>query len=109
MVYNNVQMMKYEADEAQREAWIASIDAVAALNLKIVVAGHKSVGAADLPENLAASQQYLRDFATVAKKGGPVADLRTACSSCMASATSRTPYWISARAEVARRDRDLRA
>src|SRR6266849_571993 len=54
VVYNNVHMMMYEADESKREAWIASIDAVAALNPKIVVAGHKSVGAADLPENLAA-------------------------------------------------------
>src|ERR1700726_5281121 len=48
VVYNNVPMMMHEADEAKREAWIASIDAVAALNPKIVVAGHKSVGAADL-------------------------------------------------------------
>ena len=31
VVYNNVHMMMYEADEAKREAWIASIDAVAAL------------------------------------------------------------------------------
>src|SRR6266852_5783968 len=30
VVYNNVHMMFYEADEAKREAWIASIDAVAA-------------------------------------------------------------------------------
>src|SRR4029077_1815182 len=54
VVYNNVHMMMYEADEAKREPWIAIIDAVAALKAKIVVAGHKSVGAPDLPENLAA-------------------------------------------------------
>src|SRR5260370_32952489 len=65
-------MMMDEAAEAKREAWIASVDAVAALNAKIVVAGHKSVGAADLPENLAASQRYLGDFTTLAKKGGTV-------------------------------------
>jgi hypothetical protein len=69
VVYNNVQMMMYEADEAKRAAWIASIDAVAALNPKIDVAGHKSVGAPDLPDNLVASQQYLRDFTTLAKEG----------------------------------------
>src|SRR6202140_654654 len=68
VVYNNVHMMMYEADEAKREAWLASIDVVAALKPKIVVAGHKSVGAADLPDNLGASQQYLRDFTTLAKK-----------------------------------------
>src|ERR1700726_1271733 len=65
VVYNNVHMMFYEADESKREAWIASIDAVAALKPKIVVAGHKSVGTPDLPENLAASRQYLCDFTTV--------------------------------------------
>src|SRR6185436_17512378 len=59
VVYNNVHMMMYEADEAKREAWTASIETVAAMNPKIVVAGHKSVGGADLPENLAASQRYL--------------------------------------------------
>src|ERR1700680_4881821 len=75
VVYNNVHMMMFEADEAKREAWIASIDVVAALNPKIVVAGHKSVGAADLPQNLAASQLYLRNFTAVAKKGGTVEDL----------------------------------
>src|ERR1700739_2380901 len=75
VVYNNVHMMMYEADEAKREGWIASIDAIAALNPKIVVAGHKSVAACDLPENLAASQQYLRDFTTIANRGGSVEEL----------------------------------
>src|ERR1700749_2344717 len=76
VVYNNVHMMMYEADEAKREAWIASIDAIAALNPKIVVAGHKSVGASDLPDNtLAVSQEYVRDFTAVAKKSGSVEDL----------------------------------
>ena len=54
--------MTAETDESSREAWIASLDAVAALEPEIVVAGHKRVGVPDLPENIAASQQYLRDF-----------------------------------------------
>ena len=103
VVYNNVHMMMYEADEAKRGAWIASIDAVAALNPKIVVAGHKSVGAADLPENLAASQQYLRDFSTVAKKGGTVEDLVHGMLELHGERDQPHTLWISARAEVARR------
>ena len=77
------------------KAWIASIGAIAALNPKIVVAGHKSVGASDLPENLAASQQYLRDFTTVANRGGML----------YLHGERDQPHtlWISARAEVARR------
>jgi glyoxylase-like metal-dependent hydrolase (beta-lactamase superfamily II) len=103
VVYNNVHMMMYEADEAKREAWIASIDAVAALNPQIVVAGHKSVGAADLPENLAASQQYLRDFTTVAKRGGTAEDLVHGMLKLHGGRDQPHTLWISARAEVARR------
>ncbi len=103
VVYNNVHMMMYEADEAKREAWIASIDAVAALNPKTVVAGHKSVGAADLPENLAASQRYLRDFTTLAKKGGTVEDLVNSMLELHGERDQPHTLWISARAEVARR------
>jgi glyoxylase-like metal-dependent hydrolase (beta-lactamase superfamily II) len=45
VVYNGVHMMTAETDEQSRGAWIASLDAVAALNPSTVVAGHKSVGA----------------------------------------------------------------
>ncbi len=103
VVYNNVHMMMYEADEAKREAWIASIEAVAALNPKIVVAGHKSVGAADLPENLAASQRYLRDFTALAKKGGTVEDLVHGMLELHGERDQPHTLWVSARAEVARR------
>jgi len=103
VVYNNVHMMMYEADEAKREAWIASIDAVAALNAKTVVAGHKSVGAADLPENLEASQRYLRDFSTLAKKLGTVEDFVEGMLELHGERDQPHTLWISARAEVARR------
>ena len=103
VVYNNVHMMMYEADEAKRDKWIASIDAIAALKPQIVVAGHKSVGAPDLPENLAASQQYLRDFSRVAKKGGPMEDLVHGMLELHGERDQPHTLWISARAEVARR------
>ena len=103
VVYNNVHMMMYEANEAKREAWMASIDAIAALNPKIVVAGHKSVGASDLPENLAASQQYLRDFTTVANRGGSVEELVHGMLDLHGERDQPHTLWISARAEVARR------
>ena len=75
VVYNGVHMMTAETDEQRREAWIASLDAVAALDPTIVVAGHKSVGAPDLPESIAASQQYLRDFSRIVNEGGSVEDI----------------------------------
>lgn len=103
VVYNNVHMMYYEADEAKRENWIASIDAVAALTPKIVVAGHKSVGAADLPENtLAVSQQYVRDFTAVAREGRTVENLVHGMLELHGERDQPHTLWISARAEVAR-------
>src|SRR3989441_203501 len=74
-----------------------------ALNPKIVVAGHKRVGAADRPENLAASQQYLRDFTTLAKRGGTVEDLVYGMLELHGERDQPHTLWISARAEVARR------
>ena len=81
----------------------SSIDAIAALNPKIVVAGHKSVGASDSPENLAASQRYLRDFTTVANGGGSVQELVHGVLDLHGERDQPHTLWISARAEVARR------
>ena len=104
VVYNNVHMMFYEADAAKREAWIASIDAIAALNATTVVAGHKSVGAADLPENtLAVSQQYVRDFNASAKDAGTVEDIVNRMLELHGERDQPHTLWISARAEIARR------
>src|SRR2546421_2158041 len=103
VLYNNVHMMMYEADEAKREAWIASIEVVEALNPKIVVAGHKSVGAADSAENLAASRQYLRDFTTVANNAGTVEDLVKGMLELHGERDQPHTLWISARAELPRR------
>lgn len=103
IVYNNVHMMMYEADETRRQAWIASIDSIARLNPQIVVAGHKRVGAADSPKDLAASQQYLRDFSAIAKKSDAVDDLVHAMLELHGERDQPHTLWISARAEMARR------
>jgi glyoxylase-like metal-dependent hydrolase (beta-lactamase superfamily II) len=103
VVYNNVHMMMYEADAAKREAWIASIDVIADLNPKIVVAGHKSVGAPDSADHLRASQQYLRDFSALADQGGTVEDLVDGMLAQHGQRDQPHTLWISARAEVARR------
>src|SRR5438128_1157711 len=68
-------MMQFETNEEKREACIASLDAIAALEPKIVVAGHKRAGLRDLPEHISASQQYLRDFTRIARERDTVDDL----------------------------------
>jgi hypothetical protein len=50
VVYNQVHMMMGEADEPAREAWIRSLDQIAALSPQIVVSGHPRVGAPSVPK-----------------------------------------------------------
>jgi glyoxylase-like metal-dependent hydrolase (beta-lactamase superfamily II) len=103
VAYNDVHMMMFEAGERQREAWIASLDAVAALSPKIVVAGHKPVGAPDGPENIAASQQYLRDFTRVAKEVHNAQGIVDGMLALHGDRENPHTLWLSAHAEIARR------
>ncbi|MFI1702611.1 MBL fold metallo-hydrolase [Streptomyces bobili] len=103
VVYNGVHMMTGETDEKSREAWIASLDAVAALNPKIVVAGHKSVGAPDLPESIGASQQYLHDFSRIINEQGSVEDVVDAMLKLHGDRDNPRALWHSARTAVAKR------
>ena len=103
VVYNGVHMMTAETDEQRRQAWIASLDAVAALDPTIVVAGHKSVGAPDLPESIAASQQYLRDFSRIVNEQESVEDIVAAMLELHGDRDNPRVLWHSARAAVAKR------
>jgi glyoxylase-like metal-dependent hydrolase (beta-lactamase superfamily II) len=103
VVYNGVHMMTAETDDKSRGAWIASLDAVAALNPAIVVAGHKSVGASDVPQSIAASQQYLRDFSHIVDEGGSVPEIVAAMLKLHGDRDNPRTLWHSARTAVARR------
>jgi len=103
IVYNNVHMMQMETNEEKREAWIASLDAIAALEPKIVVAGHKRAGSPDLPENIAASQRYLRDFTRIASQRDTVEDLVAGMMELHGDRDNPHTLWISARAALTTR------
>lgn len=63
VVYNDVHPSLATVNTKQlQDAWIASIDKVAALNPETVIAGHKRDGASDGVDNLAATRDYIRDF-----------------------------------------------
>jgi glyoxylase-like metal-dependent hydrolase (beta-lactamase superfamily II) len=103
IVYNNVHMMQFETNEAKRESWIGSLDAIAALEPKIVVAGHKGTGAPDLPEHVSASQRYLRDFTRIAKERNTVEDIVSGMMELHGDRDNPHTLWISARAAMANR------
>jgi glyoxylase-like metal-dependent hydrolase (beta-lactamase superfamily II) len=64
VAYNGIHCWLAQTDHEKREQWIASLDTIAALNPKIVVAGHKDPQARDddPPAILAATKTYIRDF-----------------------------------------------
>jgi hypothetical protein len=103
VVYNGVFMMTAETDEQARDAWIASLNAVAALNPKIVVAGHKKVGAPDPADSIGASQRYLRDFSRIVNSRDSVEDIVTAMLDLHRDRDNPRTLWHSARAAVAKR------
>jgi glyoxylase-like metal-dependent hydrolase (beta-lactamase superfamily II) len=103
VVYNGVHMMTGETDTAARQAWIESLDKVAALNPKVVVAGHKSVGAPDLPSSVGASQDYLRDFSRIVNDGGRVEDIVAEMLKLHGDRDNPRTLWYSARLAVSKR------
>lgn len=103
VVYNDVHMMQFETNDKKREAWIASLDAITALEPKIVVAGHKRAGSPDLPEHISASQQYLRDFTRIAQEQDSVEDLVAGMMELHGDRVNPHTLWISARAAVPKR------
>jgi glyoxylase-like metal-dependent hydrolase (beta-lactamase superfamily II) len=62
--YNRIHMWLAQTDHQARLDWLASIDKIAALAPRIVVAGHKAPGTPDddLAELITGSKQYIVDF-----------------------------------------------
>lgn len=61
-VYNGIHPFLGETDRQSRLEWIATLDALEALNPRAVVAGHKVPENADDPRIIGETRQYIRDF-----------------------------------------------
>ena len=74
IAYNNIHMWLWKSTPESREAWLASLDAVAALKPSTIITGHKDP---DAPDDNAArvldqSRRYIEDFDhTLATSGTP--------------------------------------
>ena len=62
VVYNQCHMYVGDTTPESRQNWIAALDRLAALDPKIVVAGHKKPSAPDLPSTIQETKRYLEDF-----------------------------------------------
>jgi glyoxylase-like metal-dependent hydrolase (beta-lactamase superfamily II) len=75
IVYNNIHMWLWNSTPDSREAWLASLDAVAALKPSTIITGHKDPDAPDdnATRVLDQSRRYIEDFdQTVAKSSTPL-------------------------------------
>lgn len=70
LAYNEIHQMLALTGPAQWSRWAASVDAVAALQPRIVVAGHKKPDASDHDGQaiLAGTKRYINDFAAVVQQ-----------------------------------------
>jgi glyoxylase-like metal-dependent hydrolase (beta-lactamase superfamily II) len=74
IVYNNIHMWLRNSTPDSRQAWLASLDAVAALKPSTIITGHKDPDAPDdnATRVLDQSRRYVEDFGqTVAKSSTP--------------------------------------
>ncbi|KAI1101178.1 Metallo-hydrolase/oxidoreductase [Jackrogersella minutella] len=63
IVYNDVHMWMTESPtQAQRDAWVKSLDKVASYNPEIVIGSHHKPGGVDGAFNIEASKQYIKTF-----------------------------------------------
>jgi len=62
VVYNGIHPYLGETDRQSRQGWISSLDKLAALKPRAVIAGHKLPESDDDPRNIVETQRYLRDF-----------------------------------------------
>jgi glyoxylase-like metal-dependent hydrolase (beta-lactamase superfamily II) len=64
IAYNNIHMWLWNSTPETRETWLASLDAVAALNASTIITGHKDPGAPDdnAARVLDQSRRYIEDF-----------------------------------------------
>jgi hypothetical protein len=61
-VYEETQPFLAESTVEGRNAWIAALDGLAALDRRVVIASHGPLGPDHSPRHLAATRTYLQDF-----------------------------------------------
>ena len=65
-VYKDVHVFLGESNPRSRKEWLAALDTIERLKPNVIVAGHKRPGAADTPNTVAETRQYIRDFDRIA-------------------------------------------
>jgi glyoxylase-like metal-dependent hydrolase (beta-lactamase superfamily II) len=96
-VYNDVHVFLGESTADLRQEWLAAIDTIESLTPKNVVAGHKRPGAADTPNTVAETRQYIRDFDRIASETQSAQDLYDRMLALYPNRVNPGALWSSAR------------
>lgn len=77
VVYNNIHMWLYQSTPETRATWLASIDAIAAMEPRTIICGHSDP---DAPDNdaqrcIAQSRTYIMDFDRAAETSSSMSEL----------------------------------
>jgi glyoxylase-like metal-dependent hydrolase (beta-lactamase superfamily II) len=96
-VYNDVHVYLAESNSYSRKEWLAALDTIQSLNPTAVIAGHKRPGAADTPNTIAETRQYIRDFDRIATETQSTQDLYNRMLALYPNRVNPGALWSSAR------------
>jgi glyoxylase-like metal-dependent hydrolase (beta-lactamase superfamily II) len=97
VVYNNVHQYVGEGQDGGLDAWHRALDAVAALQPRFVVAGHKDTSRGDSPSDIDETRRYLDAAAAVLETTSDAAQFFTALKAQYPDRVNPWAIWLSAR------------
>lgn len=99
VLYNGVHLYLAESANGGRQAWLAAIDQVAALNPQVVIAGHKNAALNDsAPRIFAQTRAYLSDAEQLLSQHHHAVDFFTAMLALHPDRLNAGAVWLSANA-----------
>ncbi|KAI0884591.1 Metallo-hydrolase/oxidoreductase [Annulohypoxylon maeteangense] len=109
IVYNDVHMWMTESPtQAQRDAWVRSLDKVSSVNPAIVIGSHHRPGGVDGAFNIAASQTYIRTFGKLREVATSAEDLYAKVLEAYPNRIGKLVLWLGCQAQFPSEDRSGR-
>ncbi|KAB2573537.1 hypothetical protein DBV05_g7834 [Lasiodiplodia theobromae] len=102
IVYNDVHMWMAETlDDAGREAWVAALDRIEAVEPAVVVGSHHRLGGVDGVWNVEASREYVRTFGRLVGESGSAEELYGRVVEAYPGRVGRLVLWLGCKAAFA--------
>ena len=100
IVYNDVHMWMFESiTKAQRDAWIRSLDKIAAVDPGIVVASHHRQGGVDGAFNIEASKEYIKTYSSLVSQASDALDLYNKVLEAFPNRIGKLALWLGCQAQ----------